>query len=171
MMFDGLYSYERVLMVLGIILFLVLTFGLVVFIVQKRKLAALFAFYIFPVLMIGFPAFQKVSYDDGMLSLEKETHSLQAEPNNPATRTALLASIDKVQARARSDANASLAVARAYSSLDQPDKALEHVDAALQVSPNLDEAVRLRAKFTRDALSRPRLTTRPHDLAVADANG
>ncbi len=38
-MFEGLYSYEKVMMVLGVVLFAILTGALVWFVIKKRQLS------------------------------------------------------------------------------------------------------------------------------------
>ena len=55
-MFDGLHSYEVVLMVLGIVMFVMLAAVMFLYVYRERKLTALLPFFMLPVVMIGFPA-------------------------------------------------------------------------------------------------------------------
>ncbi len=149
-MFEGLYLYEIVLLVLGIVLFGLLVVVLVVYVSQKRGLTALLPFFMMPVLMIGFPAFQKIRFADGQLELEKRTRKVAENPGDEKARAELKASLERVASRPTSDPKANLTAARAYKALGQPERALAKVDSALRLNPRLSEAARLKAELERE---------------------
>jgi len=149
-MFEGLYSYEKVLMVLGIILFVLLAGALVWFIVKKRNPKQLLGFFILTVLMIGFPAIQKISYEEGKVTLETNLRRVTAEPKNEYARADLKANINKMAQRSISDPVTSLKIARGYQALNEPQKALQRVDSLLRVNPNFIEATKLRSSILRN---------------------
>ena len=60
-MLDGLYSCESVLMVLGIAMFVLLVMAVMLYVYQRRRITALLPSVMMPGVMIGCPAFQKVS--------------------------------------------------------------------------------------------------------------
>jgi len=151
-MFEGLYSYEKVLMVLGIVLFALLAGALVVFIVQKRRLGPLYPFFLLPLVMIGFPAFQKISYENGKLSMEKYVRQVADNPKDEQARVNLQASIGKIEPRAAADPKAGLMVARAFQSLNEPQRALAQVDSVLRVNPRMPQALQLRTTLSNDVL-------------------
>src|SRR6266704_212438 len=62
---NGLYGYEVIMLFLGVILFLVLIFILLRSVVKDQPWGKLVPFFLVPIFMIGFPAFKKISYDDG----------------------------------------------------------------------------------------------------------
>ena len=151
-MFEGLYPYEKVLMVLGIILFAILAAMLVAYVFQKRGLTSLFPFFLMPVVMIGFPAFQKISYEKGKLVLEKYTQEVTESGGDEKARAQLRASIKRIAPRVTSDPDANLMVARAYKALGQRERALERVDAVLKANPQLPQGLRLREELQRPVL-------------------
>ena len=60
--FQGLYGYEQVMLGLGILLFLVLLFILLRCVVKDKPWGKVAGFFLLPILMIGFPSIQKLSY-------------------------------------------------------------------------------------------------------------
>src|SRR5882762_5374270 len=99
--FDGLYGYEVIMLVLGILLFLVLIFVLLRSVVKDQPWGKLVPFFLVPIFMIGFPAFKKLSYDDGKVELEKVTHSLSEHPTDSATRRQAAAAIRELEKRVK----------------------------------------------------------------------
>jgi hypothetical protein len=148
-MLEGLYSYEIVLMALGTILFVVLAVVLGIYVFQNRAITTLFPFFLLPVVMIGFPAFQKITYDNGKLELEKNLQKVTADAGDRAVRTQLEDSLKQVASRPTSDPKTLVTVARAYKVLGQPDQAKQHVTNALRLNPHLNEAVRLSEELKR----------------------
>jgi hypothetical protein len=119
-MFRGLYPYEAVLMVLGIILFAVLSLALVMCVFQKRGVTTLLASYILPVVMIGFPAIQKVSYERGKIELDRALERVDRHPADRAARAHLRSKVEQIAPRAATDPKARLAAQRAYQKLGPP---------------------------------------------------
>lgn len=148
-MFDGLHSYEVVLMVLGIVLFLILAMVLMLYVYQRRMVSTLLPFFMMPVVMIGFPAFQKISFGNNVVSVEKNLETLAENPGDTKTRAQLMEHLRQVAERPTKDPKVNLTIARAYKTLGQPDRALERVDSALKVNPRLREASRLREDLRR----------------------
>ena len=114
---------------LGTILFAMLLVVLLIYVFQKRALTTLFPFFLLPVVMIGFPAFQKISYANGTLELEKSVQKVTASGGDAKAAAELMKDLNRVAPRAAGDPNASLAVARAYKALGEPQRALEAVEA------------------------------------------
>ena len=88
-MFDGLHSYEIVLMVLGITMFILLSAMFVIYVSQRRKPTALLPFFALPVIMIGFPAFQKISFGKDVVTVEKLVDAVEKNPNDSNARAQL----------------------------------------------------------------------------------
>ena len=66
-LFHGLYNYEIVLMVAGILFFIFLVLLLAYLVVKGKEYKQMLAFFVFPVIMIGFPGVKKISYDNGKI--------------------------------------------------------------------------------------------------------
>lgn len=139
--FNGLYGYERVMMVLGILLFVVLLFVLLRNVIKDKPVGALSFFFMLPILMIGFPSFQKISYNDGKLELDKAAHSLAADPTDSASRRQVESDVQKLQGRAEGDPKGLVALASAHWALGNYDSCQRLTQKALQLAP-ADTAVR-----------------------------
>ena len=125
-MFAGLYPYEIVLMVMGIVLFAVLTGTLVLFVVRKRQFGKLFNFFLLPIAMIGFPGIQKIQFEKDKVSIEKYAKEGKAISAG-ADATALESAVERVQGRVgRQPADA-----ETLTTLAQGNLALGHTDLAL----------------------------------------
>jgi hypothetical protein len=148
-MLVGLYPYEKLLAVLGTILFGSLVVVLLVYVFQRRAVTALLPFFLVSVVMIGFPGIQKVSYDNGKLELERALASYEQRPNDAVSRARLAATVDKVAPRIASDPQGSLVAARALTKLDQPERAIRTVQPALEAQPTRREALELQRELVR----------------------
>src|SRR4030095_4890257 len=148
-MFDGLHSYEILLMVLGIVMFVMLAVVMFLYVSRDRKLTTLFPLFLLPLVMIGFPAIQKISFGNSVLSLEKAVETLDRNPSDPRARAELAERGRLVAQRPTPDPKVNLTLARAYKALGQRDQAVERVQSALKVNPHLSEAIRLDEELRR----------------------
>ena len=148
-MFEGLHSYEVVLMMMGIVMFVMLAAVMFLYVYRRRKLTTLLPFFMLPVVMIGFPAFQKISFANDVVSVEKNVEKLAENPGDANARRDLAETVKQLEQRPIKDPKTNLALARAYKTLGRPDRAVERVDSALKVNPNLSEATRLRNELHR----------------------
>ena len=150
LVFEGLLSFEKVLAVLGIIFFAVLLLTFVAFVFQKRSVTGLLPFFVVQVVMIGFPGIQKVSYDHGKIELETALTRAEQNPNDRGAQDQLRVAVNKVAPRASDDAKTNVLVAKAFKQLGQPQRALEHTEAAVRKDPNLLEAHKLQTELRRE---------------------
>jgi hypothetical protein len=148
-MFDGLHSYEILLMVLGIVMFVMLAVVMFLYVSRDRKLTTLFPLFLLPLVMIGFPAIQKISFGNSVLSLEKAVETLDRNPSDPRARAELAERVRLVAQRPTTDPKVNLTLALAYKALGQRDQAVERVQSALKVNPHLSEAIRLDEELRR----------------------
>lgn len=139
--FNGLYGYEAVMMALGILLFLVLLFVLLRNVIKDKPIGMLSFFFVLPIVMIGFPSFQKISYDKGKLELDKSAHTLSADPTDTVFRKQVESEVEKLQGRAEGDPKALVALANAHWALGNYDSCQRLTQRALQLAP-ADTAVR-----------------------------
>ena len=139
--FQGLYGYEQVMLGLGILLFLVLLFILLRCVVKDKPWGKVAGFFLLPILMIGFPSIQKVSYDDGKISLEKATHDLSDDPTDTASRQQVEAGMQKLRMRGGNDPSTLVTLAGAHWALGNYDSSQQLTEEALRLSPT-DTTVR-----------------------------
>jgi hypothetical protein len=133
--FTGLYGYEIIMLVLGVVLFLVLIFILLRSVVKDQPWGKMVPFFLLPIFMIGFPSFKKLSYDDGKIELEKVTHSLSSDPTDTATRKQAEEAIQSLEGRGQRDAGALVAIAGAHWALGNYDSCQRLVAKAEGLSP------------------------------------
>jgi tetratricopeptide (TPR) repeat protein len=146
-LFEGLYLYEVVLLVLGVILFLALIFSLLYQVLHKRKFTSLLGFFMLPIAMIGYPSIKSIQYSDGAITLEKTTQELQAKPTDPAARQALQDQVTQMAARPASSARILTVLAQAQYALGNEASASGNLGKALQSDPNAVEARQLQHKI------------------------
>lgn len=145
--FDGLYSYEIVLLALGTLMFLVLLFAFVYSLVKKQALGRLFGFFLFPILMIGFPVVSSIKFMNALLEITTKTRELEQTPTDKSAREDLAKAVQSVAARPLSNPVTLTTVARAQVALGNDAGALTNLDRALQKDPNLPEAAQLKGRI------------------------
>ncbi|TVQ14997.1 MAG: hypothetical protein EA361_06640 [Bacteroidetes bacterium] len=79
---SGLHLYEIVLLLLGIFLFVILSVGLMYYIIKKEKIKQLFLFYIFPIVMIGYPSIMEITVSKDRITLKKKQEELLNSPHD-----------------------------------------------------------------------------------------
>ena len=142
--FDGLYGYEIVILILGVCLFLA---ALIKFIKEKKPNAGLIVFFLVSVGMVGYPSWQSIEYKDGVFSIQKKIHDLQANPGNETLRASLQQEVSKVEARPSNTPEANLAVAQAHFALGNETVAKEKLATVLQKAPEVPEAQELKNRI------------------------
>lgn len=140
--FDGLYSFEIVLLILGVLLFLV---ALVKF--MKKPSGVLVAFFLIAAAMIGYPSVQSIAYQKGVITINKQVHDLEADPSNQALRSSLQQNIVKVEGRPSTDAATNVTLATAHFALGNEAQAKATLEPILQKAPDLPEAKDLNNKM------------------------
>jgi hypothetical protein len=162
--FAGLYGFEIVLLVLGVLLFLV---TLVKF--MKKTSAPLVVFFLISIAMIGYPSMQSIEYQKGVITINKQVHDLEADPGNQALRSSLQQNVVKVEGRPSTDAATSVTLASAHFALGNEAQAKAKLEAVLQKNPELSEAKELNNKMVLSDQVKT-LTTRveaaPEDTAA-----
>jgi tetratricopeptide (TPR) repeat protein len=159
--FDGLYSYEKVMLVCGVILFLLLAAAFVYFIVQKRNPASLSLFFIFPIVMIGFPAVQKVSFDKESDKLNQQARYVKENPGDSTARKALTQTVEKMASRPSGNPEVWLRLATANEALGRQKQAEAQLDKALRIQPNLPAAIQMRSRLQQHPDVSPVRPNRP----------
>jgi hypothetical protein len=130
-------------------LFVLLSAVLVLYVYQRRKPTTLLPFFMIPVVMIGFPAFQKISFANDVVSVEKNVEKLAENPGDANARRQLAETVKQVEQRPVKDPKTNLTLARAYKALGQIDHADAKVKSVLRDYPHLPEATRLRDELRR----------------------
>ncbi len=98
-LFEGLFIYEIVFLVLGVLFFLVLLFILVYFVVKNRRIKWLVPLFLISFTMIGFPGIQKIKFENGMLEIERSTQKVEQNPGDSAAKKELANKLSKIENR------------------------------------------------------------------------
>jgi tetratricopeptide (TPR) repeat protein len=137
------------LLALGVVLFLVLIFAFVYQLLHQRGIKPLLAFFLFPVLMIGYPTIKSVQYKDGAVTLEKMTRELAENPTDAKLREALDEKVKNVAPRvARSPADA-VTLARAQFELGREDEAASSLESVPPREADQPDARELRTRLNQ----------------------
>jgi len=144
---EGLYSYEIVLLALGVVLFVALLVAFLYLVFQGKPFAALLGFFLIPIAMIGYPSIKSIQFKDGVVTISKQTAQLEQDSTNKSLRESLHTAIAKIQARPAASADTSVTLARAQFALGNETAAKSNLQKALAASPNLPAAQNLKAKM------------------------
>lgn len=149
-LFDGLYSYEVVLLILGAVFFLLLGVLLVLLVVRGKSYTGMLAFFAIPIVMIGYSSIQKISFQDGAVTIEKTTEQLKAAPTDAALRSNLEKQVASLTSRPTADPAVLTSIAKAQFALGNHAAAETNVQKALQAAPAQPEAVALKQRIDTD---------------------
>jgi hypothetical protein len=151
-LFNGLTGIEIILMVLGVMLFFVLLFLMVYMVIRNKSYKNLIAFFLIPVLMIGFPCIKKISYDKWCIELDNQTQKVITHPNDEGAKKSLAELIDKNETRAFNDPSELSKIAIARLALHDTIKAQQSLNKALKLNPDHIIAKKLNLKLDKRIL-------------------
>jgi tetratricopeptide (TPR) repeat protein len=146
-LFNGLYLFEIVLMVLGVVLFVALLAAFLRLVFTGKPFTSLLMFFVFPIVMIAYPSIQSVTFGQDSVSIQTKTAELLAHPEDKQARSDLQTEIEKVSARPARDAKTAATLAQAHFALGNEQAAQENLQKALQADPNLGAAKDLQTKI------------------------
>lgn len=117
---EGLYAFELILLLCGIVLFVIMARGLWMKLPNAVPASNWIGFVI-AIVMMGYPSIQKISYEDGKLTIEKFG---QNQPQDPAQKEILAKAVAKVEARGPRDQRNLTLLARGRAALGEGEQAL-----------------------------------------------
>lgn len=128
---SGLYLYEIILLLLGIILFIILSIGLMYFIIKKQKIKQLFLFFILPIIMIAYPSIVEITVSKDRITLRKKQEELLNNPEDKEIAEEVRALTKKIEDRSFT-AEQSAEISKSWLLLDDPTRATLFADRALE---------------------------------------
>lgn len=138
---ETLLFYELVLLIAGAILFLALLFVLLFSIVKNKPIKNVFWFFIFPIIMIGFPSFQSFTFENDLIKISAILKDLQNDPKNEQKREELEKTITSINpARIEKNVKASKFIAKAQLELGNIPESETAIQNALKLEKNDPEA-------------------------------
>jgi hypothetical protein len=130
-LFDGLLLYEITLLMLGVFLFLILSIGLLFYIIKKEQVKKLFFFFIFPIIMIGYPSIKEVSISKDRITLTKHQEDYMENPRDSVAKQKVEEYTAKLEKRASSPEDI-VQISKSYLLLGESRKATSLADKALE---------------------------------------
>ncbi|MBN1570771.1 MAG: tetratricopeptide repeat protein [Acidobacteria bacterium] len=146
-LFDGLYPYEIIMLLLGVLLFLVLLCVFVALVIRKQPYVKLFIFFALPIVMIGFPGIKSIEISESMVKIERDIENLKRDPMNIDSRVSLNENLAKVSARPISDPDLSATIARAQIAIGNETAAEARVARILREAPRQPVALELKRQI------------------------
>jgi len=111
---DGMFLYEFVLLILGAIMFIVLLFLLIILVKRGNDIKILLAFFLMPLLMIGFPGIQKIQFDNGAIALEKKMSQIAGSVPTDEEKEELKETVKRLESRPISSPEINQQLSEAY---------------------------------------------------------
>ena len=140
-LFEGLFFYEIVLLILGVLLFLVLLFVLVYSVLRRQEIKNVVLLFPLSIIIIGFPGIQKIKYDNGVIEIEKLAKKVDQNPTDQAAREALVKTLSKIETRPIASASTHLTIAKAQVAIGEKGKARMNVESVLRRDPDRKSVV------------------------------
>jgi tetratricopeptide (TPR) repeat protein len=141
--FEGLFFYELILLILGVILFITMLIILIIFAVKGKSFKGLLAFFILPIVMIGFPGYQKITFDNGVITAEKYARQLNENPADNTLRNKLQETMNNIENRPVSEPSTLLKLSKATLTLGDTVKAIRLAEDVLEKKPDSQDARQL----------------------------
>lgn len=144
---DGLLLYEITLLVLGVILFLILSIGLLYYIIKKEQIAKLLFFFFIPIVMIGYPSITQITISNDKIELTKLQNQVLENPEDSVAVRKMENLTEKLEKRATTPEDL-VQVSTSNLLLGNNEKAAELADKALAKNNNSTEAIDIKKMAT-----------------------
>jgi hypothetical protein len=146
-LFDGLLLYEIVLLFLGVFLFLILSAGLLYYIIKKEQIKKLLLFFVLPILMIGYPSIQEISISKDRILLTKYQEEFIENPTDSVAKKKVEEYTDKLEDRA-SGTDAIVQISKSKLLLGDHNEAVDFANKAITRESTNQEARQIRSLAT-----------------------
>ncbi|WP_298547906.1 hypothetical protein [uncultured Aquimarina sp.] len=129
---NDLHLYELILLFLGVFLFLILSAGLVYYILKKEEIKKLLLFFPIPILMIGYPSVKEVTISSDKIAFSKYQEEYIQNPNDTITKQRLEELTEKLEERANTPEDI-IQISKAKLLLGNAKEAIEYADKAIKI--------------------------------------
>lgn len=143
-LFKNMPSYETILVIMAIPLFLILIFLLIWCVIKKRTITALLPFFLLPIIMVAYPAIKSVKVGniviDNTSQVEKLTGIVSDNPGDTVAVTKLKNAVVQLKNTkgVEQSGNALLAIANAQIAIGRYDSASLYLNKAEKVAPGME---------------------------------
>jgi tetratricopeptide (TPR) repeat protein len=133
--FDGLYGYEKLMLVCGFILFVFALAAITVMIVQRRDFKMAMGLIVFAIVLMGFPGIQAVKFSQDTVELDRIRTQPQA-PTDPAQKQQAQRVLADLERRAADNPQLQAQVSDGYRAIGEVDKAYDLAKSVLREKPS-----------------------------------
>lgn len=133
--FDGLYGYEKLMLVCGFILFVFALAAITVMIVQRRDFKMAMGLIVFAIVLMGFPGIQAVKFSQDTVELDRIRTQPQA-PADPAQKQQAQQVLADLEHRAADNPQLQAQVSDGYRAIGEVDKAYDLARSVLREKPS-----------------------------------
>jgi hypothetical protein len=144
---DGLYPFEVILLVLGVLLFVALLIAFLRNVFCDKPYGGLLAFFLIPIAMIGYSSIQTIQIGEGTVTIATKTAQLAKNPNDQQLRISLQTDVAKLSARPINSAQTAATLAEAQFALGNETAAQTNLQKAIKANPKLPAATQLQNKI------------------------
>ncbi|MBN8923569.1 MAG: hypothetical protein BGP10_06170 [Rhodanobacter sp. 68-29] len=133
--FDGLYGYEKLMLVCGFVLFLFALAAITVMIVQRRDFKAVIVLFVVAIVLMGFPGIQSIKFSNNLVEIDR----LRAQPTeqiDPQQQQQYAQTLAQVEQRATNNPLLQAKVADGYRAIGDLNKGYQLAQAVLQKQPS-----------------------------------
>ncbi|WP_378176248.1 hypothetical protein [Aquimarina sp. SS2-1] len=127
---NDLHLYELILLFLGVFLFLILSAGLVYYIIKKEEIKKLLLFFPIPVLMIGYPSIKEITISNDKIAFSKYQEEFIQNPNDTTAKQKFAKVTEKLESRVKTPEDI-VKISKAKLLLDKPEEAIKYASRAI----------------------------------------
>jgi tetratricopeptide (TPR) repeat protein len=144
---DGLYPFEVVLLVLGVVLFIAILIAFLRNVFRDKPYGGLLVFFVIPIAMIGYSSIQSIQIGEGTVTIATKTAELVKSPDDQQLRVSLRTDVAKLSSRPISNAQTVATLAEAQFALGNDTEAQTNLQKAIKANPKLPAATQLQKKI------------------------
>ncbi|KZC20998.1 hypothetical protein RHOFW104R3_22450, partial [Rhodanobacter denitrificans] len=133
--FDGLYGYEKLMLLCGFILFVFALAAITVMIVQRRDFKMAMGLIVFAIVLMGFPGIQAVKFSQDTVELDRIRAQPQA-PADPAQKQQAERTLASLEQRAADNPQLQAQVSDGYRAIGELDQAYRLAQSVLHEKPS-----------------------------------
>jgi tetratricopeptide (TPR) repeat protein len=133
--FDGLYGYEKLMLLCGLILFVFALAAITVMIVQRRDFKMAMALIVLAIVLMGFPGIQAVKFSQDTVELDRIRTQPQA-PTDPVQKQQAQQALSNLEQRAAGNPQLQAQVSDGYRAIGEVDKAYRLAQSVLHEKPS-----------------------------------
>ncbi|TAM99612.1 MAG: hypothetical protein EPN39_06140 [Chitinophagaceae bacterium] len=143
-LFKNMPSYETILVIMAIPLFLILIFLLIWCVIKKRTITTLLPFFLLPIIMVAYPAIKSVKVGNIVIDNTSQVEKLTGIVSNNPGDTVAVAKLKNAVVQLKNtkgveqSGNALLAIANAQIAIGRYDSASLYLNKAEKVAPGME---------------------------------